>query len=1140
MSEQSVRVFVSSPGDAMDERRRVEAVVERLNGEFEGRVKIELVRWETSYYSAHDTFQKQIPEAADCDLVVTVFRARLGTELPDNFQKLPSGEPYPSGSAYEVLSAIQARRSGKSRPDVYVFRYAKSPMIALDDPNGPAIKAEWDRLKQFFDTWFETPDGHFLSAYQNFDTTDQFAAEIEDCLRQWLVRRGYVEQGEIWDRTVKGTPFPGLQPYDSQREIVFFGRYLDTRHAIEHLREAGEDGLPFLLLIGASDAGKSSLMRAGILPQLVRPGTIPGIDLWRRVVVLPGIDPLMSLANALFEERSLGKELQHGDFATPEMLANLFAAGDAEASIAPIRTALGRAAALRAAELNFETPQPARLALGLDQAERLLLETNSAVAEIIAKIVAALVANKLAYVIVALRSDAYQRFQLIDSFRDLRTKGVIFDVVQPGRAELEDIIIRPVVACRPPLEYEVKDGSSLATTLIRDAGGPDELPLLQLALARLFKAEKLRGDGVLRFNDYSGLGAAVSETAQDALMTLDNEAKSQLPALILALVSDLSVEPGTETLIPVSAGFVRPEFERNKPSRTKLVDAFIANGLLVAEGYGPSMRVRPTHEALLRIWPEAQKIIQNNTAAIRFRHVLQPIVRDWAVASESHKCDYAALPPALLGGARQVMEACGEDLSANMRAFISQALELDAARREQEIQQRTVHDHVQAAEALAASEARAFHRTVAGLAVAAVLATVALWQWHDAQRERSLAEKQLSVAVSTANSLVSDFASKFRDTAGVPIGLIVDILERVSAFQEKLGEDTPELKQSKADAQAELATTFLRLGNTGTALDRAGEAHAIYRDLAQSAPQNEAFQWGLSWTGITIGDISMVRGDLESAYSAYNESLGIASKMFPLSVTRKPQWQHVLSETENKVGDVLVAKGDIARARAAYQKGLDIAQLQGSSGANANLLESDLAWSYSKFGDVDMAQHQIEHARADYYKSLEERRDLAEKEPNNTEWQHDVWLSDNKFAAALEAGHDFFNAFDAYQEGRDIVAKLAAADPDNTEWQYELAVSYRLVGEALQRQRKTDDARTAYMKSLDLSEKLDKRDADNTEWKIELIEVNLQLAEIGDQAQTRLDYVIDQLTRLKAENKLAPDKVDLLTRATADRAKAPS
>ena len=110
LAMRSVRVFVSSPGDTHFERMRVERVVERLNGEFSGVAKLEAIRWESKYYQARTTFQQQIPEAADCDLVIAILRHRLGTELPDDFPTMPNGEPYPSGTAYEILSAIEASK----------------------------------------------------------------------------------------------------------------------------------------------------------------------------------------------------------------------------------------------------------------------------------------------------------------------------------------------------------------------------------------------------------------------------------------------------------------------------------------------------------------------------------------------------------------------------------------------------------------------------------------------------------------------------------------------------------------------------------------------------------------------------------------------------------------------------------------------------------------------------------------------------------------------------------------------------------------------------------------------------------------------------------------------------------------------
>ena len=127
MADETVlNLFISSPGDVQRERERVDAVVERLNAEYAGRARIRTIRWETRYYSSHDTFQAQIPEAAECDLVLAIFGARLGSPLPDTFPPMPSGERYPSGSAYEVLSAIEARRGVKASP-TFTYSAACTP-----------------------------------------------------------------------------------------------------------------------------------------------------------------------------------------------------------------------------------------------------------------------------------------------------------------------------------------------------------------------------------------------------------------------------------------------------------------------------------------------------------------------------------------------------------------------------------------------------------------------------------------------------------------------------------------------------------------------------------------------------------------------------------------------------------------------------------------------------------------------------------------------------------------------------------------------------------------------------------------------------------------------------------------------------
>src|SRR5215471_7165122 len=116
-----ITIFLSSPIDVAPERGRVQAVTAKLNREYEGLVRFETVLWEEHFYTADASFQLQIPAPVASDIVVSIFWTRIGTEPPSDFPPMPNGKPYPSGTAYELLTALEASKA-KGVPDVYVFR----------------------------------------------------------------------------------------------------------------------------------------------------------------------------------------------------------------------------------------------------------------------------------------------------------------------------------------------------------------------------------------------------------------------------------------------------------------------------------------------------------------------------------------------------------------------------------------------------------------------------------------------------------------------------------------------------------------------------------------------------------------------------------------------------------------------------------------------------------------------------------------------------------------------------------------------------------------------------------------------------------------------------------------------------------
>ena len=96
-------------------------------------------------------------------------------------------------------------------------------------------------------------------------------------------------------------PFPGLRPFEPHQSLLFFGR---EQHTEELLRRLAANR--FLAVVGTSGSGKSSLVRAGLLPALYRGHLVGSTTHWRIAVMKPGDAPIENLATALAEKDALG------------------------------------------------------------------------------------------------------------------------------------------------------------------------------------------------------------------------------------------------------------------------------------------------------------------------------------------------------------------------------------------------------------------------------------------------------------------------------------------------------------------------------------------------------------------------------------------------------------------------------------------------------------------------------------------------------------------------------------------------------------------------------------------------------------------------------------------------------------------
>jgi transcriptional regulator with XRE-family HTH domain len=258
-------------------------------------------------------------------------------------------------------------------------------------------------------------------------------------------------------------PFKGLAFFDRADAEFFCGRERLTADVLARLVES-----PLAGIVGSSGVGKSSLLRAGVLPALAA-GSLPGSERWRQVLLRPGAHPDAELSRAL-------------------------------GGVAP-GGALGR---LEPGE---------RLVIAVDQLEELftLCEQEDERAAFAGQLAAAARdAERRALVVVVLRADFYGRLASYPQLAALVSASHLL-AGPMDRGELARAIEQP--AARAGLEAE----RPLVEALVSDvAGEPGGLPLLSTTLLQLWRA---RDGRVLRYGGYrasGGVRGAVARLAEDA------------------------------------------------------------------------------------------------------------------------------------------------------------------------------------------------------------------------------------------------------------------------------------------------------------------------------------------------------------------------------------------------------------------------------------------------------------------------------------------------------------------------------------------------------------------------------------------------------------------------------------------------
>ena len=643
-----LRIFLSSPGDVTASREIAALTIERLAQDYTRFFRIEPYLWEYEAMVASGHFQDSIEPPSAFDIVVVILWSRLGTPLPErtkvrDYRGMDGRAPV-TGTEWEYEEALVAART-VGTPDILVYRSREDARIGMLDAQKRRKDIEQlEELDRFWTRHFAN-QGNYLGAYTEFTTGAEFAAVFERHLRKLIEKRiepAASAEHHVGTRVWTQAPFRGLESYEFEHAPIFFGQDDALTKAMVQLVASAAAGSPFLLVLGASGSGKSSLVKAGIVPKLFLPRRIPGIAFLRRVLFRPSdAQENEDLFDALARRFTIQLSADEG---LPELigpgqsitgLAAHLRNATAEPAY-PIATVLGQLASDARQNGRMLEHETARLVLILDQLEELFtneLLTPTERRRFIA-LIAGLSRSGSVWVVATMRKDFWHEADDTPELVHLAEGQGRLELLPPARTQLSQMIRRPAAAAGISFERDATSDVPLneviAEEVSREAGA---LPLLSYLLDQLYRCDVLESQGSsLTYGTYERLGrleGAIATRADAVLDACAPDDRKALGSVLFALVqmgtTDGDVERAISRRVPLST------FPPGTSQR-RLVEALLHSDarLLVSDAETAGQpTVRVAHEALITRWARAREFVQDNAELLKIRRRIEERFSRW-------------------------------------------------------------------------------------------------------------------------------------------------------------------------------------------------------------------------------------------------------------------------------------------------------------------------------------------------------------------------------------------------------------------------------------------------------------------------------------------------------------------------------
>ncbi len=501
-------------------------------------------------------------------------------------------------------------------------------------------------------------------------------------------------------------PYKGLKYFDETDADLFVGREVLTDKLVERFLSHASSGSlhkeRFLAVVGASGSGKSSLVRAGLVPALQ--WNQASAD-WSIHIFTPGAHPLESLAECLLQQNKSAEAnaTLMDDLARDTHSLHLFN------------------------QRSTQSENTARVLLVIDQFEELFTLCRSETERILFidnLLTSASELDGLTSVIITLRADFYAHCASYIQLREALAHHQEY-IGPMSEEELRRAIEEPARHGH----WELEPG--LVELLLHDAGAghePGALPLLSHALLETWQRRRGRTLTLSGYTSSGGVRGAIAETAESVFtdqLTNTQQAIARRIFLRLTELGDEMLTGDTRRRATFNELILKPD----EAASTHAVLKSLADARLITTGEDS---VEVAHEALIREWPTLRGWLEDNRESLRLQRQFTDAAQEWEITEREPDMLYRG---ARLAQLREWAQSHTDEMNILEHEFLNASVEsnerealereaqrqrqLDAAKKLAETEQRRAEEQTQAAKNL-----RIRNRVISAISLVAIVLAV--------------------------------------------------------------------------------------------------------------------------------------------------------------------------------------------------------------------------------------------------------------------------------------------------------------------------------------------------------------------------------------------------------------------------------